>query len=193
MLQPATSSNSAGAAAPRPGLRLFRPESPYVALGLAVSHLMTKPAFANLRFGDWSRILVGQINRKHYCFAVDSNNQIQGFMGWAVTSKEKAEAWVEGCGALSFADSLDGDCVVINAWAANTGKVNRILLGEARKVIEGKDTVYFKRFYKDGSVRPARLCVNDFVAQHRRRPSGDTCPPSDKPMPRQSTGYGTWL
>jgi hemolysin-activating ACP:hemolysin acyltransferase len=191
MLQPATSSNSAGAAAPRPSLRLFRPESPYVALGLAVSHLMTKPAFANLRFGDWSRILVGQINRKHYCFAVDSNNQIQGFMGWAMTSKEKAEAWVEGCGALSFADSLDGDCVVINAWAANTGKVNRLLLGEARKVIEGKNTVYFKRFYKDGSVRPARLCVNDFVAQHRRRPSGDTCPPLDKPMPRQSTGYGT--
>jgi len=83
MLQPATASNPAGAAAPRPGLRLFRPESPYVALGLAVSHLMTKPAFANLRFGDWSRVLVGQINRKHYAFAVDDKNQIQGFLGWA--------------------------------------------------------------------------------------------------------------
>ena len=52
--------------APRPDLKVFRPQSPYVALGLAVNHLMTKPAFANLRFGDWSRILVGQINRKHY-------------------------------------------------------------------------------------------------------------------------------
>jgi hemolysin-activating ACP:hemolysin acyltransferase len=184
---------SAAAVAPRPDLKVFRPQNPYVALGLAVDHLMTKPAFAKLRFGDWSRILVGQINRKHYCFAVDSKNQIQGFMGWAVTSKEKAEAWVEGRGGLSFADSLDGDCVVFNAWAANTGKVNRFLLGEARKVVEGKDTVYFKRFYKDGSVRPARLRVNDFVAQHLRRPKGDAGPPSDKPMPRQSTGYGTWL
>jgi hypothetical protein len=63
--------------------------------------------------------------------------------------------------------------VVFNAWAANTGKVNRFLLGEARKVIEGKDTVYFKRFYKDGSVRPARLRVNDFVAQHLGRKNGD--------------------
>jgi hemolysin-activating ACP:hemolysin acyltransferase len=99
---------------------VFRPQNPYVALGLAANHLMTKP---------WSRILVGQINRKHYCFAVDSKNQIQGFMGWALTSKENAEAWVEGRGALSFADSLDGDCVVFNAWAANTGKVNRFLLG----------------------------------------------------------------
>src|SRR5215831_8537006 len=174
-------------------LKVFRPQNPYVALGLAVNHLMTKPAFAKLRFGDWSRILVGQFNRKHYCFAVDSKNQVQGFMGWAVTSKEKAEAWVEGRGGLSFADSLDGDCVVFNAWAASTSKVNRFLLGEARKVVEGKDTVYFKRFYKHGSVRPARLRVNDLVAQHLRRAKGDAWPPSDKPMPRQSTGYGTWL
>ncbi len=86
--------------APPPDLKLFRPQSPFVALGLAVNHLMTKPAFANRRFGDWSRILVGQINRKHYCFAVDGNNQIQGFMGWALTSKEKAEAWVEGRGGI---------------------------------------------------------------------------------------------
>jgi hypothetical protein len=105
-------------------------------------------------------------------------------MGWALTSRENAEAWVEGRGALSFADSLDGDCVVFNAWAANTGKVKRFLLGEARKVIEGKDTVYFKRFYKDGSVRPARLRVNDLVAQHLRRQNGDACPPSDKSMHR---------
>jgi hemolysin-activating ACP:hemolysin acyltransferase len=179
--------------APPPDLKVLRPQSPFMALGLAVNHLMTKPAFAKLRFGDWSRILVGQINRKHYYFAVDSKNQIQGFMGWALTSKENAEAWVEGRGTLSFADSLDGDCVVFNAWAANTGKVNRLLLGEARKVIEGKDTVYFKRFYKDGSVRPARLRVNDFVAQHLRRQNGDACPPSDKLMHRCSTGHETWL
>ena len=30
----------------------------------------------------------------------------------------------------------------------------------------GKDMVYFKRHYKDGSTRPMRLRVNDFVAQH---------------------------
>jgi hemolysin-activating ACP:hemolysin acyltransferase len=179
--------------APRPDLKLFRPQSPFVALGLAVNHLMTKPAFANLRFGDWSRILVGQINRKHYYFAVDSKNQIQGFMGWALTSKENAEAWVEGRGALSFADSLDGDCVVFNAWAANTGKVNRFLLGEARKVIEGKDTVYFKRFYKDGGVRPARLRVNDFVAQHLRRPNGRHVPSIGQTDAPETAGYESRL
>ena len=113
---------------PREKLRVFRAKDPYIALGLAVSHLMTKPAFAKLPFGDWSRILTGQINRKHYYFAVDSKNQIQGFIGWALTSKEKAEAWVEGRGAVTFADSRDGDCLIFNAWAANTPEVNRFLV-----------------------------------------------------------------
>ena len=155
--------------APREKLRVFRAKDPYIALGLAVSHLMTKPAFANLRFGDWSRILTGQINRKHYYFAVDSKNQSQGFMGWAVTSKEKAEAWVEGRGGLSFEDSLEGNCLIFNAWAANTPQANRFLVSKAREIMEGKDTVYFKRHYKDGSTRPVRLRVNDFVAQHIRK------------------------
>jgi len=180
MLQPATASNPAGAAAPHPGLRLFRPESPYVALGLAVSHLMTKPAFANLRFGDWSRVLVGQINRKHYAFVVDDKNQVQGFLGWALTSKEKAEAWVEGRGELSYQDSLDGDRVIFNAWAASSPVINRFMVAAARRIIAGKDTVYFKRHYKDGSTRPVRLRVNDFVAQHIRH-SNDAVEPLTGP------------
>jgi hemolysin-activating ACP:hemolysin acyltransferase len=155
---------------PRPtDLKVFQPASPYIALGMAVSHLMTKPAFANLKFGDWSRVLTGQINRKHYCFVIDANNQIQGFVGWALASKEKAEAWVEGRGGLSFDDSRDGDCVIINAWTASTPEVNRFLVSQARRIVDGKDTVYFKRHYKDGSKRPVRLRVNDFVARHLQR------------------------
>ena len=158
-------------AAPCADLRLFRPGSPYMALGLAVSHLMTKPAFAALRFGDWSRILVGQINRKHYYFVIDGKKQIQGFLGWALTSKEAAEAWVEGSGGLSYEESMKGDHVIFNAWAASSLKVNRFLLAAARKVMAGRDMVYFKRHYRDGSTRPVRLRVNDFVAQHIRQDS----------------------
>ena len=151
----------------QPQLKAVRPENPFLAMGLAVNHLMTKPAFAMQRFGDWSRILAGQINRKHYCFVVDEKQQIQGFLGWALTDKAKAEAWAEGRGGLpSYEDSLDGDCVVFNAWSGGGLKVNRLLLLEARKVIAGKAMVYFKRQYKDGSSRPARLTVNEFVAQH---------------------------
>lgn len=169
---PPSKKMTAAPIASREKLRVFRAKDPCIALGLAVSHLMTKPAFAKLPFGDWSRILTGQINRKHYYFAVDSKNQIQGFIGWALTSKEKAEAWVEGRGAVTFADSRDGDCLIFNAWAANTPEVNRFLVSQAREIIQGKDTVYFKRHYKDGSTRPVRLRVNDFVAQHLTRQKG---------------------
>jgi hemolysin-activating ACP:hemolysin acyltransferase len=154
-----------------PALRILKPASAAAALGLAVSHLMTKPAFANLKFGDWSRILVGQINRGHYCFAVDADNQVQGFMGWALATKEHAEAWVEGRRGLSFEDSKAGDCMIINAWSANSTKVTRFLLAEARRVGNDKATVYFKRHYKDGSTRPARVAVNSFVGAHIERGS----------------------
>jgi hemolysin-activating ACP:hemolysin acyltransferase len=154
---------------PKQALRIFKPASPTAALGLAVSHLMVKPAFANLKFGDWSRILVGQINRGHYCFAIDGENQVQGFMGWAFADKDKAEAWVEGRRALSFEDSKSGDCMVINAWSANSTRVTRFLLAELRRVGKDKTTVYFKRHYKDGTTRPARLAVNSFVESHIER------------------------
>ncbi len=150
-------------------LRLFRPKSPLVALGLAVNYLMTKPAFAQLRFGEWSRILVGQINRGHYCFVIDGNNRTQGFIGWALTTKEKAETWVEGGRGLDYEASKAGDCLVFNAWMANNFKVHRFMVDEARKIIKDKETIYFKRYYNDGSTRPVRLNVNDFVARHIER------------------------
>jgi hemolysin-activating ACP:hemolysin acyltransferase len=155
--------------AAEPTLRLFRPDNPAAALGLAVSHLMTKPAFARLQFGDWSRILVGQINRKHYCFAVDGEGQVQGFMGWALASEAHAKAWAEGSRPLTFEDSRDGDHVVVNAFSANSTKVTRFLVDEARRAFKGKTALYFKRHYKDGTTRIVRVPVNEFIVGHIER------------------------
>jgi len=156
-------------AAPAPALRIVKPDSPAAALGLAVSHLMTKPAFAKLQFGDWSRILVGQINRKHFCFAVDGAGQVQGFMGWALASEEHANAWAEGSRALTFEDSRQGDCVVVNAFSANSTRVTRFLIDEARRAFKDKMAIYFKRHYKDGTTRVARVPINEFVNGHIER------------------------
>jgi len=145
--------------------RLFRPDSPVMALGLAVNHLMTKPAFVRQFFGEWTRILVGQINRKHY-YSVTDGKSVQGFLGWALARREKAEDWVEGRRGLSYEDSVQGDCLVFNAWAANSARVHRFMVNEARKIIRDKRTVYFKRYYSDGTNRAVRLNVNDFVGIH---------------------------
>ena len=152
-------------------LRLFRPDKPAVALGLAVNHLMTKPAFARQKFGDWSKILVGQINRGHYAFVVDGANRVQGFVGWALVNRENAEAWVEGT-PLAYQESLAGECVVFNAWSAESFRVHRFMVDEARKLIRNKQTLYFQRHYPDGSTRPVRLSVNDFVNGHIGRRAG---------------------
>lgn len=158
-----------------PEFRLIRPDKPALALGLAVNHLMTKPAFANLKFGDWSRILVGQINRGHFCFVVDGQDRVEGFVGWAFATREKAEAWAEGR-PLSYQDSLSGDCIVFNAWSANSNRIHRFLVDEARKLIAGKETMYFRRHYPDGSTRVVRLSVNDFVAGHVARRESSRAP-----------------
>ena len=158
--------------AARPAMRLFRPENPVIALGLAVNHLMSRPAFAQLRFGEWSRILVGQINRKHYYFVLDADDQVAGFLGWALTSRETAEAWVEKRAGFSDADAREGDCIVFNAWSARSPDVNPFLLEAARHAAQGRDMAYFNRLYKDGTVRPVRLRVNDFVARHLERSVG---------------------
>ena len=157
--------------APQAGFTLFQPENPLIALGLAVSHLMTKPAFAALKFGGWSRILTGQINRKHYYFVLDEKKQVQGFLGWALASKDVAEAWVENRAGVSFDDAREGDCIIFNAWSASAPGVNRVLLEAARQAMRGRDMVYFKRYYKDGTTRPARLKANDFIEGHLARKS----------------------
>ena len=152
------------------GLRLARPHSAAAALGLAVGHLMTRPAFAALPFGSWSRVLVGQINRGHYQLVADGAGKVVGFLGWAATSEANAEAWLQGRGDVP--ELRDGDCIVINAWSADDAAVNRTVLAAARLAIRDKRLVYFKRRYKDGRTRPTRLAVNDFVAGHLGRGAG---------------------
>jgi hypothetical protein len=86
-----------------------------------------------------------------------------------LATRDKAEAWVTGRAALSYEDSRDGDCLLINAWAANSPEVSHLLRDAARRIGRGKHAVYFKRHYEDGSTRPMRLNANAFVEQHLKR------------------------
>jgi hemolysin-activating ACP:hemolysin acyltransferase len=170
MLMPDATTPTPDAQRPsRASFTLFRPDNPLIALGLAVNYLMTKPAFAQLKFGGWSRILTGQVNRGHYYFVLDDRKQVQGFLGWALANKDKAEAWVQDRAGVSFDDARDGDCIIFNAWAASAPGVNRVLLDAARQAMQGREMVYFKRYYKDGTTRPARLKVTDFIDGHLAR------------------------
>lgn len=148
-------------------IRLLTGINPAQALGFAVSYLMTKPAFACLPFGHWSRVLVGQINRGHYLIASDGE-RIVGFIGWALTTQEKGDMWLAEQGELAFEDSKAGEILLINAWAAESNDVTQVILNQLREIGQTQKMIYFKRLYPDGRTRPVRLSVNAFVDAHIR-------------------------
>ena len=131
-------------------LSVWRPEDPATALGLAVAFLSKKPAFARLQFGEWSQVLYYQVARGHFLFAVDRDRRVQGFLGWALTSDTLAEQWVEGRGGLNSEQCREGDCVIVNAFAAETAGARRFIVNAMRGLFTDKRTLYFKRHYRDG-------------------------------------------
>jgi hemolysin-activating ACP:hemolysin acyltransferase len=137
----------------------WRPTSPAASLGLATEYLSTKPAFAKLPFGDWSQVLFHQVARGHYFFVVDHDRRICGFLGWALTDERLAELWVEGRTGLKNDECLAGDCVIVNAWSANTIEVNGFIREAMRKLFADRRAIYFKRHYPDGRERPMRLII----------------------------------
>lgn len=145
--------------------RAVKDQNPYAALGRAVAYMMTKPAFARVPFGHWSKTLTGQINRGHYFFVYE-DARVVGFLGWAFVPEDRAVAWAEGRAEISFEESVNGDCIVINAWSADTPGVNRFILERLREIGREGKRVFAKRFYKDGRTRPVYLDVNDFVDSH---------------------------
>jgi Flp pilus assembly protein TadD/hemolysin-activating ACP:hemolysin acyltransferase len=158
----------------RPGakedvLSAWRPKDPAASLGLAVEFLSRKPAFAKLQFGEWSQVLFCQVARGHFFFVVDHDRRVRGFLGWALTPQALAEQWVEGRAGLRNDECREGDCVIVNAFAADTVGANRFIVDTMRKLFASKRTLYFKRHYPDGRTRPTRLSVNEFVAGHLAR------------------------
>lgn len=150
----------------QPGtLRAGKIENGYAALGMAVSLLMPEPSFGKRPFGHQSGALAGQIRRGHYFFVMNGPVPC-GFLGWALATEELAEKWLRGKVETSFEDAKTGDCIVLNAWLANSPAANRFILDQLRVIGRDKKAVYGKRFYKDGRVRPMKLSVNAFVDSH---------------------------
>jgi tetratricopeptide (TPR) repeat protein len=163
---------NARAARPAPTkthLKAWTPEDKRVALGLSVDYLSRKAVFANLLFGRWSRTLAHQVARGHQLFIVDGEGRIQGFLGWALTQRSLAEDWLQGRKALKDEECRAGDCVIVNVWAVETREAAHVMRDAMRRLFAGKHTIYFKRYYADGRIRPVRLSVNDFVGRHLAR------------------------
>lgn len=153
---------------PDASLRIFTPTDPLLALGLLVNYLITKPAYAAMSFGAWTRILVGQVNRSHYRLILDADDRVVGVLGWALANKEEAEGLFSGKPGAAIS-GVAGNSIVFNMWAADTPAVNRLVLQAAREAMHGKDFLYYRRLYDDGRWRLVRLSVTAFVSRHLAR------------------------
>lgn len=124
-------------------------------------------SLARLPFGHWARILTGQIRRGQYFFVAEPK-KIVGFCGWALASEAEAEAWIKGSAAVAHIKG-EGDCIVLNAWSADTPEAHRVLLDELRVRGRGSGVLYAKREYKDGRTRPLRLKLDGAVDSHAEK------------------------
>lgn len=161
----------------RPFLAVFQPDNKPLSLGYAVEYLRRQAPFSDLSFGSFSGTLVGQVRRGQCLFIVDEAKEVRGFLGWCLTSEEHGQAWLAGKELPPDNDFDGGDCVIVNAWAADSKRVVRMMLNEGRKRLDGKRLIFFKRFYPDGRRRGMRLGATKFVDSHlarldrRRNPS----------------------
>jgi len=156
----------------RPDYQIGRPKDPFRGLGLAVNHLMSKPAYAHVKFNEWSQVLAGQARRGHYIFVFDPQMRVVGMLGWALTDRDTAEAWVEGRFAGNV-DGREGDCILFNIWSADSAIAARRLLEASRLIGRGRYASYHRRVYPDGRIRPVRILVNQFVDGHIDRARGN--------------------
>jgi hypothetical protein len=155
---------------------------------MTADFLMTKPAFANLPFGQWSEVLAGQIKRNHYLFAVDGANRAQcPGLGVGVPGQDRGvdrrSRW-PGLRRLPRRQLRR-----FQYLDANRNTVHRFPLDQARKIMRGRTMVNGKRHDGDGVLRPVRPSVNAFVNSHvarkRRRRPPLRPPPTSGPISTQ--------
>ena len=143
------------------GYRVVRMRDPRVALARAVELCARHEAFAERNFGHWARVLIGQVNRGQYRFVVPcgpagAEDRVAGFAGWFRTGEAAAERWLAGA---PIGNDAAGDCIVLNALAAEAPGAIAALLGEARSLAAAPYTLYAKRAYPGGRTRPVRIRV----------------------------------
>ena len=84
---------------------------PDSALGLAVAYVAAHPPFGSYRADKLVGSIAGQMQRRHYAFAV-RDKVIVGYVGWALCTPDIAKAWVERERAPTSEQCNQGDVVV---------------------------------------------------------------------------------
>ena len=146
-------------------IRNFRHAEPLTALGTACLFMSQVEPFKSAGFGHWVDTLKGQILRKHYFFS-QIEGRIVGYCGWALTSHESAQAWVQGTRELSYQECLDGPCLLVMALHASEPRVSPYQVLAMRTLFADRELTYWKRITPQG----VRVLRYNLQATGVRRP-----------------------
>jgi len=121
--------------------------------------LMVNDAFEGLRLGEIGRLVVGQINRKHYYF-VCRDTVPTGFVGWAYCTEDAGRAWAERSDTRGIGDGTSGDSVILNVWLADGKDMNSYLTYRLREEWSDKKNLFARRRYTNGNSRALSLNID---------------------------------
>src|SRR5205085_11896204 len=134
-------------------LTVGRFQDRYVALGRIVSFLRDASPFTSYRFGAFVATVEGQIERGHY-LAVLRDEEVVGYLGYALCDERIAQAWLEGRYVPTLDECRNGDVLVAMTMHTTSREVFAFLIREGRRLLPKVKTV-FRRHY--GQDRPERL------------------------------------
>jgi hemolysin-activating ACP:hemolysin acyltransferase len=126
------------------------------ALAVLVQLSLKAPAFAGQRFGLWARVLIGQVNRRHYLILLEDGRPV-GFGGWFPARKAEAEAWLVHNTDIPVAPDAEADCAIVNAFMAPSPQAARFLRDAMLEQGHQFSRLYGKRVMPDGRRRLVRL------------------------------------
>ncbi len=140
---------------PDESIRVARLTDPHRALGAAVEYLQGDPTFDRQPFGTWSRILLGQISREHYAFALRERKPV-GFVGFGRTTQDVIRRWEVDGQRPSNAECREGPYFVINAWKADDRAVSLAMKSWLARQHRDATALFAERFYPDGRSKIIR-------------------------------------
>ncbi len=107
--------------------------------------LVLNAPYSKMSFGVISVTLAGQIRRGRYFLAMQDGRPV-GYTGWAYVDEDKTRSWIDGGGAPSYQECLNGDAAVLMTVYAKSSAAKRALIRALRNEGKGRK-VLFHRIY----------------------------------------------
>jgi hemolysin-activating ACP:hemolysin acyltransferase len=126
------------------------------ATGLAAAYLAATSTFGAYRADRLIGSILGQIERRHYAFAV-RDNRIVGYAGWALCAARVAEAWLRDGKAPSADQCREGDVLVLVLFAAEDRQVSIRLTRYLRDLYAGKEFMARRASSLGGHIQRGRV------------------------------------